>query len=75
MVYNQASNGKGKERHQLNDDEPFENQKICGDCKKTSIDYNLGQALKKIYESKRLDRWKRYSGAISGAINYTAKKL
>ena len=28
-AYNQAANGKGKERHQLNDEEPFEKQKIC----------------------------------------------
>ena len=28
-AYNQAANGKGKERHQLNDEESFEKQKIC----------------------------------------------
>ena len=35
-AYNQAANGKGKERHQLNDEEPFEKQKICEIAKKIS---------------------------------------
>jgi hypothetical protein len=73
-AYNQASNGKGKERHQLNDDEPFENQKICEIARRLSIDYNLGQAVKKIYESKRLtDR--RDIAELYGAINYIAAAI
>ena len=71
-AYNQASNGKGKERHQLNDDEPFENQKICEISRRLgSNDYNLGQAVKKIYESKRLPK-DRAIAELLGAINYIA---
>ena len=73
-AYNQASNGKGKERHQLNDDEPFENQKICEIARRLSADYNLGQAVKKIYESKRLADG-RDIAELYGAINYIAAAI
>ena len=73
-AYNQASNGKGKERHQLNDDEPFENQKICEIARRLSVDYNLGQAVKKIYESKRLTD-QRDIAELYGAINYIAAAI
>ena len=73
-AYNQASNGKGKERHQLNDDEPFENQKICEIARRLSVDYNLGQAVKKIYESKRLADG-RDIAELYGAINYIAAAI
>ena len=73
-AYNQASNGKGKERHQLNDDEPFEKQKICEIARRLSTDYNLGQAVKKIYESKRLTDG-RDIAELYGAINYIAAAI
>ncbi len=73
-AYNQAANGKGKERHQLNDDEPFENQKICEIARRLSVDYNLGQAVKKIYESKRLTDG-RDIAELYGAINYIAAAI
>lgn len=73
-AYNQASNGKGKERHQLNDDEPFENQKICEIARRLSVDYNLGQAVKKIYESKKLTN-ERDIAELYGAINYIAAAI
>ena len=73
-AYNQASCGKGKERHQLNDEEPFENQKICEIARRLSIDYNLGQAVKKIYESKRLTD-DRDIAELYGAINYIAAAI
>ena len=73
-AYNQAANGKGKERHQLNDEEPFENQKICEIARRLSIDYNLGQAVKKIYESKRLAD-DRDIAELYGAINYIAAAI
>jgi hypothetical protein len=73
-AYNQASNGKGKERHQLNDEEHFENQKICEIARRLSIDYNLGQAVKKIYESKRLTNG-RDVAELYGAINYIAAAI
>lgn len=73
-AYNQAENGKGKERHQLNDEESFENQKICEIARRLSIDYNLGQAVKKIYESKRLTEG-RDIAELYGAINYIAAAI
>lgn len=73
-AYNQASNGKGKERHQLNNDEPFENQKICEIARRLSVDYNLGQAVKKIYESKRLTD-ERDIAELYGAVNYIAAAI
>ena len=73
-AYNQAENGKGKERHQLNNEEPFENQKICEIARRLSVDYNLGQAVKKIYESKRLTEG-RDIAELYGAINYIAAAI
>lgn len=73
-AYNQASNGKGKERHQLNNEEYFEDQKICEIARRLSIDYNLGQAVKKIYESKRLTDG-RDIAELYGAINYIAAAI
>jgi hypothetical protein len=73
-AYNQAANGKGKERHQLNNEEPFEDQKICEIARRLSIDYNLGQAVKKIYESKRLTDG-RDIAELYGAINYIAAAI
>lgn len=73
-AYNQASNGKGKERHQLNNEECFENQKICEIARRLSTDYNLGQAVKKIYESKRLEG-DRGIAELYGAINYIAAAI
>lgn len=73
-AYNQAENGKGKERHQLNNEEPFEDQKICEIARRLSVDYNLGQAVKKIYESKRLADG-RDIAELYGAINYIAAAI
>ena len=73
-AYNQASCGKGKERHQLNDEESFEDQKICEIARRLSVDYNLGQAVKKIYESKRLTDG-RDIAELYGAINYIAAAI
>lgn len=70
----QTSRGKGKERHHT-DGEAFEQQQI------TEIAHRLGdnsgplyQAVKKIYESKRLDP----SAAVRellGSINYTVAAI
>lgn len=69
----QASRGKGSERH-AEKDEPFSSQLICaipkrlgpgGEC------FCLGQALKKICESRRLPP-ERARAELLGAINYLA---
>lgn len=70
-AYDQAKNGKGQDRHAYSNDERFENQIICEVARRVGNGYQLGQAVKKIYESQRLST----EGAIEellGAINYIA---
>lgn len=67
----QASAGKGKDRHA--DDQPFEEQPIAW-IEKYFKSYQLGQAVKKMHESQRLDK----NAAIKellGAINYIAARV
>lgn len=64
---------KGKERHSSG--EEFTEQPICYITRQTGIGYPMGQAVKKILESKRLAKIKGYDSAITellGAIVYTA---
>jgi hypothetical protein len=71
-AYDQASTGKGKERHA--DGEPFEQQKICTIARwvKTSpAGGPLQQAVKKCVESSRLPP-DRAIQELYGAINYIA---
>jgi len=71
LAYLQASEGKGKERHASG--EPFEDQPICTIARKVGIGFCLGQALKKIEESRRLSQYPgREIGELLGAINYIA---
>jgi len=71
-AYQQASNGKGKERHA--DDEPFENQKICqitrwlGNGPASPL---LFQVVKKALESDRLTP-EAAVHELQGVINYAA---
>lgn len=75
-AFEQASNGKGKERHADNV-EYFQNQQICEIGRRLEGNLAAGplfQAVKKIYESGRLDK----NGAIAellGAINYIAAAI
>ena len=72
-AFNQASSGKGKERHAYSEEEPYCDQVLC------EIDRRLHgfadgpryQAVKKIYESARMDP-ARAIRELLGAINYTA---
>lgn len=74
-AYNQASAGKGKERHGSMG-VFFEDQVICSIGRMLgSVDFELGQAIKKITESKEI--LKRYGGGkakaeLYGAMNYLA---
>ena len=71
LALEQASEGKGSERHANGED--FEKQKICEISRRLgSNDYNLGQAVKKIYESKRLPK-ERAIAELLGAINYSIR--
>lgn len=65
----QASGGKGKERH-AKPGEPFEKQKICEITRRVGLGYPLGQAIKKAEESLRLGD--HGLAELLGAINYLA---
>jgi hypothetical protein len=74
-AYNQASQGKGKERHA--DDESFENQKICVINRwitGSPVAGALFQAIKKSVESSRLSA-PRAIRELQGAINYLAAAI
>lgn len=67
----QASSGKGNERHA--DGQPFEEQPIVW-IERYFKSYQLGQAVKKIHESQRLEP-DRAVAELLGAINYLAAKI
>lgn len=75
-AYEQASSGKGKERHAYLDDEPFEDQLICEISRRLGggIAGPLYQATKKIYESARLEP-DRAIRELYGAINYISAAI
>ena len=72
----QASAGKGQERHAYSKNEPYSSQVLC------EMDKRLGgnaigpryQAVKKIYESARMDPDKAIR-ELHGAINYLAAAI
>jgi len=72
-AYDQAKNGKGKERH-AKANEPFENQKVCEITRRVGLGYPLGQAIKKAEEALRLDTQAGVK-EILGAINYLAAAI
>jgi len=70
-AFDQASVGKGSERH-AKDDEPFERQKICEITRRlqgSPVAGPLFQAAKKIFETERLPP-DRAIHELYGAINY-----
>lgn len=69
-AFEQAANGKGKDRH-ASRGEVFEAQVICEVGRRLGVGFNLGQAVKKVYESERLP-WPRNKAELLGAINYLA---
>lgn len=71
MAYEQASSGKGKERHANND--TFESQPICQIPRyQGSIDFVTGQAIKKCLEVTKLPTVEAKVRELLGAINYIA---
>lgn len=71
MAYDQASSGKGKERHANNDS--FESQPICQIPRyQGSIDFVTGQAIKKCLEVTKLPTVDAKVRELLGAINYIA---
>lgn len=76
MAYDQAANGKGKERHA--NDERFEDQPIMTIAKGHGMGYQTGQAAKKLQEAHKLLVLKGKDAAIReilGAINYSAAAI
>ena len=71
-AFNQAASGKGKERHA--DSRPFEKQPIMRVQELVGSGFALGQAIKKIQESTRLDTPKA-SIELLGAIVYLAAAI
>ena len=67
----QASTGKGSERHA--DGQSFEEQPIMW-IEREFRSFQLGQAVKKIHESQRLDP-EAAARELLGAINYLAAKV
>lgn len=76
-AHDQASEGKGKERHASG--EPFEQQTICQTTRAHGIGFATGQAEKKARESHRLLKMEngreRAVAELLGAINYLAAAI
>jgi hypothetical protein len=70
---NQASKGKGKERH-AKEGMRFEDQPICEIGRKYGYGFNLGQAEKKMQESLGLSP-ERAVFELLGAMNYIASAI
>lgn len=70
-AFNQASEGKGKERHA--DNQKFEDQPIII-LEKLYQSGTLFQAAKKMHESQRLET-DRAINELLGAINYLAARI
>lgn len=71
----QAQAGKGRDRH--SNGESFEEQIICevtGRLAKSKVGFALGQAVKKIYETTKLDDEAGIQ-ELYGAINYIAAAI
>ncbi len=73
-AHDQASCGKGKERH-AKADENFSDQKICEITRRVGLGYPHGQAIKKIIESQRLPKKDEAVAELLGAINYIAASI
>jgi len=69
-AFEQASAGKGKERH-ASEGVPFEEQPIGTITNYVGLGFPLGQAIKKITESQRLSP-DMARAELLGAINYIA---
>lgn len=74
MAVDQASNGKGKERHVFIEDQPFEQQDICEFVKIFGHGFTRGQAVKKIKEANRMNNQAAIREFL-GAINYLAADI
>jgi hypothetical protein len=69
--FDQAANGKGKERHA--DDQAFEDQPIMW-IEKNFKSFQLGQAVKKVHESQSLEKDAAIR-ELRGAVVYICAKI
>ena len=72
QAYDQASIGKGEERHA--DGQPFEEQVGMLITRLVGTGFPRGQAIKKLIESQRLEGAAKVAELL-GAINYTAMAI
>ncbi len=72
QALDQAQHGKGRERHASG--EPFDQQPIMTIGAMVGSGYQLGQAIKKLHESQRLDPAAAKAERL-GAINYIAASI
>lgn len=70
-AYAQATNGKGSERH-AGGDVSFDKQDMVRIIEATSIDFAIGQAIKKMVECRRLGNAGAQRAELLGAIVYVA---
>ncbi len=70
-AYDQAASGKGKERHA--EGEPYNEQPVVW-IERYFKSYQLGQAVKKMHESQRLNKDAAIAELL-GAINYIAAHI
>ena len=76
MAFDQASIGKGKERHVDGADEPFDKQVICEMARRLNSPFCPSyQAVKKIYEASKMDDPGRAIHELLGALNYIAATI
>lgn len=71
-AYEQAANGKGKERH--SNGSSFERQPIAEIGRMVGVGFNMGQAIKKLQESSRMEP-DAACRELLGAIVYAASAI
>lgn len=71
-AYEQAANGKGKERHA--NGKPWEKQPIAEIGRMVGVGFNTGQAIKKLQESSRMEP-DAACRELLGAIVYAASAI
>lgn len=73
-AYDQASIGKGKERH-AHDDKIFVDQQILTGQRKYGMGFALGQADKKMDEAFNMEDWSAARRDLLGAIVYISAAI
>ena len=74
-AYDQASIGKGKERHSHGGEKPFEQQQILTGQRKYGMGFALGQADKKMEEAFHMQNWASARRDLLGAVNYISAAI